>query len=206
MRALLAEELLQAPALRRIGAVSGMLEEFAEAALLAAWLAPAASGGVGGGGGTVGVLLLPDDATLLDGALSRGEYLGGVCDLVGELGRYAVRRATERDAAAVRAVLATAVAIQSALLSLGDALPRATHKKMDGLRTAVCKLQPTNITRTPQHPHMAACLPAGRYASSKRCFTSFRWCSGREGSVRHRSSSPSRRRRRRSQMSEDCDP
>ena len=87
-------------------------------------------------------ILLPGDPCLLgDGVLQPSEYLGGVCDLVGEIGRHAVRKATERDADAVRASLATAVAVQSALLSLGPAAPRGLHKKGDGLRTSVRKME-----------------------------------------------------------------
>ena len=69
-----------------------------------------------------------------------GRYLGAMCDLVGEIGRYAVRKATERDAGEVRAALASAMAVQSAMLSLGSAAPRGLHKKGDALRTAVRRL------------------------------------------------------------------
>ena len=145
------------PSLRSQGTVRAMLEELAEASLFEAWLlgdgsaASAAAGGVGGGNGGVGgggggggggPILLPGDPCLLgDGVLQPSEYLGGVCDLVGEIGRHAVRKATERDADAVRASLATAVAVQSALLSLGPAAPRGLHKKGDGLRTSVRKME-----------------------------------------------------------------
>ena len=64
-----------------------------------------------------------------------------MCDLVGEIGHYAVRRATERDAAAVRGALASAVAVQSAVLHLGAAAPRGLHKKADALRTSVRKME-----------------------------------------------------------------
>ena len=46
-----------------------------------------------------GSLLPREHDSLLGGALTPAEYLGGLCDLVGEIGRYAVRRATARDAA-----------------------------------------------------------------------------------------------------------
>ena len=78
---------------------------------------------------------------LLGDELSPSEYLGGVCDLVGEIGRFAVRRAADRDAAAVQDALSTAVAVQAALLSLGHAAPRALQKKAEPLRTAVRKME-----------------------------------------------------------------
>ena len=90
--------------------LAGMLEELAEASLFDAWLRS-------------GTLLPRDAPALLGGALTPSEYLGGVCDLVGEVGRYAVRRATERDVAAVRESLDTAMAVQTAMLLLAGALP-----------------------------------------------------------------------------------
>jgi len=125
--ALLAEECTAMPALRQQGAVGGMLEELAEAALFDAWLRQSGT-------------LLPRSA-VVGGVLTPAEYLGGICDLVGEVGRYAVRRATERDAAAVREALATAMAVHSAMLSLGGVLPRGTHKKLETLKQAVRKLE-----------------------------------------------------------------
>ena len=152
-RAVLDEDIAAAPSLRSQGCVHSMLEEYAEAALFAAWLGEATDGAAGGGGAAgaaaaggaapaaARVLLLRGDDALLGGALTPSEYLGGVCDLVGEMGRFAVRRATERDASAVREALASAVAVQAALLALGDALPRAVGKKLDALRTSVRKLE-----------------------------------------------------------------
>eukprot|EP00908_Phaeocystis_cordata_P014477 Transcript_25576.p1 GENE.Transcript_25576~~Transcript_25576.p1 ORF type:complete len:463 (-),score=188.37 Transcript_25576:102-1490(-) len=129
-RAVLEEEVAAAPSLREQGCVHAMLEELAEASLFQAWLSSSPR-----------EILLQSDQRLLGGALTLSEYLGGVCDLVGELGRFAVRRATERDAAGVREALASAVAVQSALLALGGALPRGIHKKTDALKMAVRKLE-----------------------------------------------------------------
>ena len=132
------KEVAAHPALRGQGAVRAMLEELAEAALFEAWLQGADEAATTAGPRT---LLLPDSAALLGGHLQTAEYIGGLCDLVGEVGRYAVRKATERDKAAVREALAVAVAVQSALLALGSSAPRGTHKKGDALRTAVRKME-----------------------------------------------------------------
>ena len=143
--ALLCEDLSAHPTLRSQGSVRAMLEELAEAALFEAWLvgdsATAAAAGGNGAGAANGVLLLRGDEALLGAHLQTSEYLGALCDLVGEIGRYAVRKATERDAQAVRGALASAVAVQSALLSLGSSAPRGLHKKGDTLRTAVRKME-----------------------------------------------------------------
>ena len=111
-----------------------MLEELAEALLFSAWLR-------GGPSSPPHAILPCGDAALLGDALEPVEYLGGVCDLVGEIGRYAVARATQRDAVAVGDALSSAVAVQSALLELGSAAPRGIHKKGDALRMAVKKLE-----------------------------------------------------------------
>ena len=73
-----------------------MLEELGEAALFEAWLGgPRTTEGVHVPGR---VLLLRGSEALLGEHLQPAEYLGAICDLVGEIGRFAVRRATERDA------------------------------------------------------------------------------------------------------------
>ena len=73
-----------------------MLEELGEAALFEAWLGgPRTTEGVHVPGR---VLLLRGSEALLGDQLQPSEYLGAICDLVGEIGRFAVRRATERDA------------------------------------------------------------------------------------------------------------
>jgi predicted translin family RNA/ssDNA-binding protein len=153
--AILETDLSAQPSLRQQGSVRAMLEELAEAALFDGWLLTtselasrdASQGGEGSEPRDLltyspgHIILLRGDESLLGEHLQPSEYLGAVCDLVGEIGRYAVRRATERDAAEVRACLATAVAVQQAVLSLGSAAPRGLHKKGDALRTAVRKME-----------------------------------------------------------------
>ena len=124
----LSEDVAAHPSLRQQGCLKGMLEELGEAALFEHWL---------NGHG----LLKRDEAALAGLALSPSEYLGALGDLVGEIGRYAVRKATARDRDAVRASLASAVAVQSAFLSLGSAVPRGSNKKVDTLNLAVKKLE-----------------------------------------------------------------
>jgi predicted translin family RNA/ssDNA-binding protein len=106
----------------RFGSFAAVLEEYAEAKLFATWLKqrrvpPMAE-------------LSPCNAT---------EYIGGLCDLTGELGRFAVARGTERDVASVEKCLDTDLGILSGLLALP--LPGNLNKKMDPLRKAVSKLE-----------------------------------------------------------------
>ena len=74
-----------------------MLEELGEAALFEAWLGrpnpnPNPNDGTAGGH----VLLLRGSEALLGDHLQPTEYLGAMCDLVGEVGRYAVLRVRVR--------------------------------------------------------------------------------------------------------------
>ena len=66
-------------------------------------------------------------------------YVGGVCDLTGEVGRVAVAAATRRDAAAVDRVYATDLAVLEQLSRLP--LPPKLGKKIDPLNTAVKKVE-----------------------------------------------------------------
>ena len=108
----------------RYGALSSALEEWAEAALFAHWLA------------RDGAVAAPDALGL---PLSDEEYLGGGCDLTGEIGRVAVAAATKRDVDAVHRVYATDVAVLEQLGGL--ALPPKLGKKLDPLPTAVKKIE-----------------------------------------------------------------
>jgi predicted translin family RNA/ssDNA-binding protein len=108
--------------------VRACLEELAEAQLLAAWLS------------RPGALLHCSEAEL-GFAASEAEYLGALADLTGEVGRYAVARATARDAAAVGVALQTALAVHAAALRLGPAWPRALERKLGALGTAATKME-----------------------------------------------------------------
>lgn len=117
--------------LRRASFAQGMMEELAEAWLLHGWTRePSAC-----------VLLRRDAPPLVGLELLPAEYLGGLCDLVGEIGRTAVHGATAHDYALVNHVHATAVAVQTAALTLASAWPRRLEGKLGALRTAINKLE-----------------------------------------------------------------
>lgn len=107
--------------------VRGMLEELVEARLFAHWLTSAA-------------LLSKDDPEFAGLGLQHDEYLGGLGDLIGEIGRVAVAKATARDEGTVRAARGTALAVQAVALTLGSVWPRRVEGKLAALRTAVVKL------------------------------------------------------------------
>ncbi|KAG8467135.1 hypothetical protein KFE25_000451 [Diacronema lutheri] len=107
--------------------VRAMLEELAEARLFEAWLG--------------GARLLARDAPAFGGVrLEPSEYLGGLGDLIGEVARVAVAKATVRDAPTVLSARGCALAVLELALSLGTAWPRRVEGKLPALRTAITKL------------------------------------------------------------------
>jgi predicted translin family RNA/ssDNA-binding protein len=121
------------PALR-FGSFSGVLEEYAEARLFYAWLygneeRPTEKAS--------GILLKPEDFTV---SLETDEYLGGLCDLTGEIGRHAVQRGTARDLDGVKQCLETNASILLAIQMM-ERLPNGIAKKMDQLRQSVEKIE-----------------------------------------------------------------
>ena len=102
-----------------------VLEEYAEAKLFVEWLK------------SDGKHVL--SWTNMPISLTPEEYLGGLCDLTGEIGRYAVKMGTVRDSKAVQQCLATNMSILYALQSIP--LPGDINKKLGALRMSVEKLE-----------------------------------------------------------------
>jgi predicted translin family RNA/ssDNA-binding protein len=117
----------------RGGSFSNVLEEYAEARLFYAWL----FGKDGEGEAPVGDLLAPEDFTI---ELQPDEYLGGLCDLTGEVGRFAVQRGTARDTEGVKLALHSNSCILNAIQTM-ERTPSGINKKMDQLRRSVEKLE-----------------------------------------------------------------
>ncbi len=118
----------------RSGSCANVLEEYAEAKLFYVWLlgnedTPAEK--------CSGILLQPKE---FDIELEPEEYLGGICDLTGEIGRYAVQRGTARDFDGVRKCLEANSAILLAIETL-ERFPGGIGKKMEQLRRSVEKLE-----------------------------------------------------------------
>jgi len=106
----------------RYGSFSNVLEEYAEAKLYLIWLEEKR-------------VANPSEFPMLEPV----EYLGGLCDLTGEVGRFAVQRGTKRDSAGVKWCLETNLSILNALQTLS--LPNKLNKKIDPLRSSVEKLE-----------------------------------------------------------------
>lgn len=116
-----------------LGSFSNVMEEYAEGKMFYAWL----FGKDDGVESPKGDLLLPEDFTI---HLEPAEYLGGLCDCTGEIGRYAVQRGTARDIDAVKLCLASNASILNTMQSM-ERLPGNISKKMDMLRRSVEKLE-----------------------------------------------------------------
>lgn len=123
----------------RYGSFSGVLEEYVEGKLFYTWLH-----GDDEGNETkmmdkaVGKILLPDDFKL--NQISTEDYLGGLCDLTGEIGRYAVARGTARDKEGVKMCLEANKSIYMTLKMLGK-LPKNISKKVGMVSKSVEKLE-----------------------------------------------------------------
>lgn len=117
----------------RSGSFANVLEEYCEAKLFYVWLFGKTDGNVS----PTGAILSPNDFPI---QLEPEEYLGGLCDLTGEVGRYAVQRGTARDTDGVKLCLQTNGSIQSALQTMGR-LPGGIGKKTGALRQSVEKLE-----------------------------------------------------------------
>eukprot|EP00035_Acanthoeca_spectabilis_P023533 m.449761 g.449761 ORF g.449761 m.449761 type:complete len:468 (+) comp19872_c0_seq1:1017-2420(+) len=108
----------------RYGSFSNALEEYAEGALFLAWLETGA--------------IVPMNAPGLE-LLEPAEYIGGLVDFTGEVGRVAVLAATRRDQPQVEKALAAALTVQDALMSLG--MPSKLAKKEGALRSNIKKME-----------------------------------------------------------------
>jgi predicted translin family RNA/ssDNA-binding protein len=126
------------PMLRHGGSFSSALEELAEAIVFKGYLeggrvpSPAAVAGALGGEGA-------DDGNF---ELTPDEFLGGVLDFTGELNRFAVARATARDAAAVARCRDCVEVLLGRFLGL-DLRNGQLRKKYDGLKYCLRNLENT---------------------------------------------------------------
>jgi predicted translin family RNA/ssDNA-binding protein len=129
------------PPLRTSGSFTGVLEEYVEAQLFAAFLYGEDISGAENGAPT-GTLLKPEDFFVRDEMqLEPDEYIGGLCDLTGEIGRYAVQCGTARDVEQVKLCLVTNSDIHTALQSMERLPSGGVAKKMDVVRRSVEKIQ-----------------------------------------------------------------
>jgi len=119
----------------RYGSFSNVLEELVEARLLYAWL----FGKDGNDECPSGTMLTITDFAI---HLEPEDYLGGICDLTGEVGRFAVQRGTARDTKGVQMCLEANLSVLLSLQSLSR-FPSGggLGKKMDPLRRSVEKLE-----------------------------------------------------------------
>ncbi|KAL7536333.1 hypothetical protein ACHAXR_007913 [Thalassiosira sp. AJA248-18] len=122
----------------RYGSFSGVLEEYVEGKLFYTWLhGDEGNAKNGSNEQAVGKILLPDEIPL---NISTEDYLGGLCDLTGEIGRFAVARGTARDKESVKLCLDSNKSIYMTLKILGK-LPKNISKKMGMVSKSVEKLE-----------------------------------------------------------------
>jgi len=132
------------------GSFSNVLEEYVEAVLFHSWIYMKNDGmestnnqdnnTTTNSTGLVGGKILSRSEFSI--SLHPEDYLGGLCDLTGEIGRYAVKRGTLRDSASVTLCLQTNMAILLAMERL-NRFPSGcgVGKKMEPLRRSVEKIE-----------------------------------------------------------------
>ena len=122
----------------RYGSFSNVLEELVEAKLFYAWL-HGKDGSTEEASSPSGTILSISDFCI---DLEPEDYLGGICDLTGEVGRYAVQQGTSRNTKAVTLCLETNLSILLSLQGLSR-FPSggSLGKKMNPLRMSVEKLE-----------------------------------------------------------------
>ncbi|KAK1735942.1 translin [Skeletonema marinoi] len=126
----------------RGGSFSNVLEEYVEGKLFYCWLH--GNGGEESGDSNdnnndkpAGKILTFDEITL---PITVDEYIGGLCDLTGEIGRFAVARGTVRDKESVKICLETSKNIYMAIRMAGK-LPGNINKKMNPLKNSIEKME-----------------------------------------------------------------
>jgi predicted translin family RNA/ssDNA-binding protein len=121
----------------RGGSFSNVLEEYVEGKLFYCWLHGNDGEKSDDDDKPAGKILMFDEINL---PISVDEYLGGLCDLTGEIGRYAVARGTVRDKESVKVSLETSKQISLAIKMAGK-LPGHINKKMNPLQQTVDKME-----------------------------------------------------------------
>lgn len=121
----------------RGGSFSNVLEEYVEGKLFYCWLHGNGGEKMDNDDKPAGKILMFDEINL---PISVDEYLGGLCDVTGEIGRYAVARGTVRDKESVKVSLETSKQISMAIKMAGK-LPGHINKKMNPLQQTVDKME-----------------------------------------------------------------
>ena len=129
------KEFLEAQPSLRKGSYGNSVEEWAEARLFEYWLLWVSDSE------KKRVPFLLHDEIRKEIEMTEDEYLGGLIDLTGEIGRWAVARAAQRDSDSVERALASCRKIQEAVLALGGAAPYRVRKKMSDLERNAEKMQ-----------------------------------------------------------------
>ena len=117
----------------RSGSFQNAMEEWVEGRLFEAWL---------DSGGTT-ILSPPELQAELTPPLkmTAEEYLGGLVDFTGEVGRWAVLKATQRDTESVKKALSADLTVEAAMIQLGTSMPGKMNKKAGALKNNVKKLE-----------------------------------------------------------------
>ena len=130
--------------LLRQGTFSNGIEEYVEGCLFESWLRNVDE--IPSGERVPLATMTEVSKRIVDSAqsefnLSPAEYLGGLFDLTGEIGRWAIAQATLRKTDKVRQALNSTYEVQTTVALLGEALPPKLRKKNSALTGTIKKLE-----------------------------------------------------------------
>jgi len=75
--------------------------------------------------------------------MNEKEYLGGLVDFTGELGRLGIAKATTRDIEAVKGILSTMIIIRDVALQINNFQIGNLNKKLEAVFTNTRKMENT---------------------------------------------------------------
>jgi predicted translin family RNA/ssDNA-binding protein len=124
----------------RYGSFANVMEEYVEAKLFYGWLFRDTTTVPSEGTLPPAKIMMPLEFEAIPLETTEPWYLGGLCDLTGEVGRFAVQRATSRDEVCVKLCLQTNKSILMALQMM-ERFPREIAKKLEQLEKSVEKIE-----------------------------------------------------------------
>ena len=123
-------EVLEGEPSLRAGSYANALEEWVEGRIYGEWLKDSST-----------IVSIGDLRKEIH--VTADEYLGGLGDFTGEVGRWAVAAATKRDSASVMSALVAIMQVMNILLDISESgdMPGRINKKLGALRKNLTKLE-----------------------------------------------------------------
>mmetsp|Transcript_45217 Transcript_45217/g.72513 ORF Transcript_45217/g.72513 Transcript_45217/m.72513 type:complete len:494 (+) Transcript_45217:247-1728(+) len=112
------------------GSYSGLLEEYAEARIFEEWILDK-------------TFVMPYSSLKKEINISEQDYIGGLVDFTGELGRFGISEATQRNVDGVKQILATMLTVKGFILQMQESVSSKMAKKGQAVFTNTRKMENT---------------------------------------------------------------